>query len=69
MEHPLGTYLYTISCMHCMAVSLGQGGAGLGAMWGVELAEQMLRKAGFDSIEMYRLPHDPVNVYVVSRTA
>jgi 2-polyprenyl-3-methyl-5-hydroxy-6-metoxy-1,4-benzoquinol methylase len=68
MEHPLGTYLYTISCMHCMAVSLGQGGAGLGAMWGVELAEQMLRKAGFDSIEMHRLPHDPVNVYVVSRT-
>ena len=67
VEHPLGTFLYTVSCMHCMAVSLGQGGAGLGAMWGVELAEAMLRTAGFTSIAMHRLPHDPMNVYVVSR--
>jgi cyclopropane fatty-acyl-phospholipid synthase-like methyltransferase len=29
--HPLGTFLYTISCMHCMSVSLSQNGAGLGA--------------------------------------
>ena len=24
--HPIGTLLYTISCMHCMTVSLGPGG-------------------------------------------
>lgn len=30
-EHPLGTLLYTISIMHCMSVSLAQGGEGLGA--------------------------------------
>lgn len=34
IEHPIGTFLYTISCMHCMVVSLAQGGEGLGAMWG-----------------------------------
>jgi len=22
IEHPIGTFLYTISCMHCMTVSL-----------------------------------------------
>ncbi|HET9317801.1 MAG TPA: class I SAM-dependent methyltransferase, partial [Vicinamibacteria bacterium] len=27
--HVLGPWLYTISCMHCMTVSLAQGGAGL----------------------------------------
>ena len=26
MEHPAATLLYTISCMHCMTVSLAQGG-------------------------------------------
>src|SRR5690606_11741372 len=35
-SHPLGTLLYTVSCMHCMTVSLAQGGEGLGAMWGEE---------------------------------
>jgi 2-polyprenyl-3-methyl-5-hydroxy-6-metoxy-1,4-benzoquinol methylase len=34
MEHPIAPFLYTISCMHCMTVSLSQNGKGLGAMWG-----------------------------------
>nr|WP_249731214.1 class I SAM-dependent methyltransferase [Chelatococcus sp. HY11] len=68
-ERPLGSFLYTISCMHCMAVSLGQGGAGLGAMWGVELAEQMLREAGFSDIAVHRLPHDPMNAYFIARVS
>ncbi|PXW52237.1 ubiquinone/menaquinone biosynthesis C-methylase UbiE [Chelatococcus asaccharovorans] len=68
-ERPLGSFLYTVSCMHCMAVSLGQGGAGLGAMWGVELAEQMLREAGFTDIVVHRLPHDPMNAYFIARVS
>ncbi len=32
IDHPIGTFLYAISCMHCMTVSLAQGGEGLGAM-------------------------------------
>ena len=32
MDHPIAPFIYTISCTHCMSVSLGQNGAGLGAM-------------------------------------
>jgi SAM-dependent methyltransferase len=28
IEHPFGPFLYTISCMHCMSVSLAAGGPG-----------------------------------------
>ena len=45
--HPLGTFLYTVSCMHCMTVSLAQGGEGLGAMWGEEKTREYLQRAGF----------------------
>jgi len=61
--HPLGAMFYTISCMHCMTVSLAQGGLGLGAAWGVQLAESMLRQAGFDRIRIHRFPHDVQNAY------
>jgi hypothetical protein len=46
MDHPIATYLYTVSTMHCMSVSLSQGGEGLGTMWGEEVAKEMLREAG-----------------------
>jgi SAM-dependent methyltransferase len=65
--HPLGSFLYMMSCMHCTPVSLGQGGPGLGAMWGVELASGMLSSAGFSDVRMTRLPHDIVNAYFVAR--
>ena len=31
---PMAPYLYTVSTMHCMSVSLGLDGAGLGTVWG-----------------------------------
>jgi 2-polyprenyl-3-methyl-5-hydroxy-6-metoxy-1,4-benzoquinol methylase len=45
LDHPIGPFGYTVSTMHCMSVSLAQGGAGLGTMWGEELAEKMLAVA------------------------
>jgi len=42
VEHPIGTFLYTVSCMHCMTVSLAQGGEGVGAMWGEEMTRDYL---------------------------
>ena len=66
-DHPRGPYLYTISCMHCMAVSLAAGGPGLGAAWGKELALQMLADAGFAEVAVHALPHDPLNDYYVCR--
>ena len=31
LDHPIGTFGYTVSCMHCMSVSLAYDGEGLGA--------------------------------------
>lgn len=67
MDHPLGPLLYTISCMHCMSVSLAQGGDGLGAMWGREKAKELLTKAGFNDIKIHRLEHDIQNDYYVMK--
>lgn len=68
-DFPMAAYLYTVSCLHCMPVSLGQGGAGLGTMWGWETAEAMLRTAGFSNTQRHVLPHDPMNVWFVNRKA
>jgi len=67
ITHPIGILIYTISCMHCMTVSLAQGGAGLGAAWGRETAEKMLKEAGFSSVTVHDLPHDFQNCYFVAR--
>lgn len=67
MDFPLATLLYTISCHHCMPVSLGQGGEGLGTMWGWETAQEMLYRAGFNEVLKHTLPHDPTNVWFVSK--
>lgn len=67
MDFPFATFLYAVSLVHCTPVSIGQGGAGLGTMWGWETAEAMLRAAGFTSVERHVLPHDPMNVWFVSR--
>ena len=67
MGDPFAPLLYTISLMHCTPISIGQGGPGLGAMWGVETAEQYLGAAGFSRVQVHRLPHDPINAYFVAR--
>jgi SAM-dependent methyltransferase len=67
LDFPMASLLYAISCLHCTPVSLGQGGLGLGTMWGWETAERMLREAGFAGVERHVLPHDPLNVWFVSR--
>jgi ubiquinone/menaquinone biosynthesis C-methylase UbiE len=67
IEHPLGTLLYTVSCMHCMTVSLAQGGEGLGAMWGEEKTREYLERAGFRSVEKHELAHDVQNNWYVVR--
>lgn len=64
---PFSPFLYTISLMHCTPISIGQGGPGLGIMWGVETAQEFLALAGFGQIETFRLPHDPINAYFVAR--
>lgn len=66
-DHPIGPLLYTLSCMHCMTVSLAQGGEGLGAMWGREQALALFREAGFGDVAVHELDHDVQNYYYVCR--
>lgn len=67
ISHPIGTFLYTVSCMHCMTVSLAQGGEGLGAMWGEEKTREYLARAGFRSVDKHELAHDIQNNWYVVR--
>ena len=68
IDHPIGTFLYAVSCMHCMTVSLAQGGEGVGAMWGEEKTREYLLRAGFRTIATHRLAHDiQNNWYVVTK--
>jgi 2-polyprenyl-3-methyl-5-hydroxy-6-metoxy-1,4-benzoquinol methylase len=67
LAHPIGAFLYTVSCMHCMTVSLAQGGEGLGAMWGEEKTREYLARAGFASVEKHELAHDIQNNWYVVR--
>jgi 2-polyprenyl-3-methyl-5-hydroxy-6-metoxy-1,4-benzoquinol methylase len=67
IDNPLASFLYSISTMHCMTVSLAQGGAGLGTCWGRELAESMLTDAGLQLITVEKLPHDDMNYYYIAK--
>ena len=60
-DHLLGPFLYSVSCMHCMTVSLSQDGEELGATWGQEKAEEMLSAAGLEDVQVYRIEEDPIN--------
>lgn len=64
---PLSTYLYTVSTMHCMTVSLALDGVGLGTCWGHQLATSMLNDAGFADVQMREIESDPINNYYIAR--
>ncbi len=66
LDHPLGPFLYTVSCMHCMTVSLADGGMGLGTMWGAQTARTMLAEAGFTSVQTAHVDGDFVNSYIIA---
>ena len=66
LDLTFGPWLYTISCMHCMTVSLALGGEGLGAAWGEQKALQMLGEAGFTQIEVKPVEADLFNYYYIA---
>ena len=67
LDHPLAPLFYGISCFHCMSVSLSAGGAGLGTLWGEELAQQMLAEANLPVESVHHLAGAPQHVYFVAR--
>ncbi len=51
-QTPFSALNYSSSLLHCMAVSLHyEGGMGLGNMWGIPKAKEMLTDAGFRETE------------------
>jgi len=68
VAHPLAPFLYAISTLHCLTISLAHDGAGLGTVWGEQLAREMLRDAGFGEVRVRDVPDDPLNAcYIVHR--
>lgn len=65
IEHPMATFFYMLSTMHCTTVSLSLDGEGLGTMWGEQVARELLAEAGFGSVEVKSVDSDPLNSYFV----
>ena len=67
LEVPWAAFLYTVSLMHCMTVSLALDGDGLGTVWGHQTAVRMLGEAGFTDVEVNNVETDPLNSFYVAR--
>jgi 2-polyprenyl-3-methyl-5-hydroxy-6-metoxy-1,4-benzoquinol methylase len=62
--NPFAPYIYGMSVLHCMTVSLAAGGAGLGTAWGEQLARRMLGDAGFTTVEVVDAPGPQNSIYI-----
>jgi len=67
LDHPLAPFLYATSVLHCMTISLAHDGAGLGTVWGRQLARQMLTDAGFIDVVDHDAPGDPFDAIYIAR--
>jgi len=66
LDHPLAPFLYAVSTVHCMTVSLALGGDGLGTVWGRQKALQMLGEAGFRDVTVKQVEGDILNNYYIA---
>lgn len=65
VSHVLGPWFYVWSLAHCMTLSLGQNGEGLGSMWGEEQALEYLSEAGFRDVFVTTKEADLINCYYI----
>jgi len=65
--NPFAPYIYGMSVLHCMTVSLAEGGVGLGTAWGEQTARRMLGEAGFTSVEVVDAPGPQNSIYICRR--
>src|SRR5262245_38598957 len=66
LDRVLAPFIYAISTMHCMSVSLGLDGEGLGTAWGEELARKLLVEAGFRRVDVRRVEGDMINSFYIA---
>ena len=69
LGNPFASYMYGMSVLHCMTVSLAEGGMGLGTAWGEQAARRMLGEAGFTSVEVADAPGPQNSIYVCRKRA
>ena len=69
LENPMAPILYSVSTLHCMTVSLAHGGAGIGTVFGEQLACRMLAEARFVDVEVQPAPGDPGDAVYLARKA
>jgi hypothetical protein len=67
--NPFTPYMYGVSVMHCLTVSLAEGGAGLGTAWGEQTARRYLDEAGFTNVELVDAPGPQNTIYICTRDA
>ena len=67
LDNPFAPWLYGVSTLHCLTVSLARGGAGLGTVWGERVARQLLADTGFMDVAVYDVPDDPLDSVYVAR--
>lgn len=67
LKLPWAPFLYTVSTLHCVPISLGQHGEGLGTMWGHQLATSILHEAGFARVGIREVDDDPFNNFFICR--
>lgn len=65
--NPFGPWLYGMSVLHCMTVSLAEGGVGLGTAWGEQTARRLLGEAGFTLVEAVAAPGPQNTIFVCRR--
>lgn len=65
--NPFAPWMYGVSILHCMTVSLAEGGAGLGTAWGEQAARRFLAEAGFTSVEVIEAPGPQNSIYICRR--
>jgi 2-polyprenyl-3-methyl-5-hydroxy-6-metoxy-1,4-benzoquinol methylase len=62
--NPFAPYIYGVSVLHCLTVSLAEEGAGLGTAWGEQTARRMLEEAGFTNIDVFDAPGPQNRIYI-----
>ena len=67
VQNPFAPWMYGVSVLHCMTVSLALGGAGLGTVWGEQTARRLLAEAGFGSVEAVDAPGPQNTIFICRR--
>jgi len=65
--NPFAPWMYSVSVLHCMTVSLAEGGTGLGTAWGEQTARQFLAQAGFTAVDSVDAPGPQNTIYICRR--